>query len=62
MWPTVAAGIPHARELNPFDGDLRFGERDRWQLHARSSYGFPVVWLIRGPHVAGLITAGVRIF
>jgi hypothetical protein len=43
-------------------GDLRFGERDRYQLHARFSYGFPVVWLLDGPYVGGLVTFGARVF
>jgi hypothetical protein len=43
-------------------GDLRFGERDRFQLHARCSWGFPVVWLLDGPYLAGLLSFGARVF
>ena len=43
-------------------GDLRFGERDRFQLHLRFSWGFPVVWLLDGPYLAGLLSIGARVF
>lgn len=43
-------------------GDFRFGERDRYQLHARFSYGLPVVWLLDGPYLSGLLTFGARVF
>ena len=43
-------------------GDFRFGERDRHQLHARLSYGFPVVWLLEGPYFAALLSYGARVF
>ncbi len=43
-------------------GDLRFGARDRFQLHARFSWGFPVAWLVDGPYLAALLAFGARVF
>lgn len=43
-------------------GDLRFGPEERWQLHTRLSYGFPVAWLLDGPYLAGLLAFGARAF
>ena len=43
-------------------GDLRFGEDDRWQLHTRLSWGFPVAWLLDGPYLAALVGVGARAF
>lgn len=43
-------------------GDLRFGEQDRFQLHARFSWAFPVAWLVDGPYLAGLLGFGARVF
>lgn len=43
-------------------GDLRFGERGRYQLDLRASWGFPASWLLEQPYFSGLLGFGVRIF
>jgi hypothetical protein len=42
--------------------DLRFGEDDRYQIHTHLSWGFPTVWLLDSPYIAGLLTFGARVF
>lgn len=64
-----AAAFSDARRSGDLDaysgagGAFAFGDfrLHRWQLHGRFGYAFPTRWLLTGPNVSLLLTAGVRI-